>query len=137
MKQSDSATSLSKLVVSDTGCFICKEGEGDEEAATKGELRDSKEFGNSCSCRFAFHTECMEDWMKVHPNECPLCSVRLLHYKVEEVIGGVVDTSGQGLSGRTVAARRIFPSWLKWFLGFLVLLSILSCIVLVIISYAS
>jgi hypothetical protein len=79
----------------------------------------------------------MEDWMKVHPNECPLCSVRLLHYKVEEVIGGVVDTSGQGLSGRTVAARRIFPSWLKWFLGFLVLLSILSCIVLVIISYAS
>ena len=134
MKQSDSSTSLSKLVVSDTACLICKQGEGDEEAATKGELRESSEFGSSCTCRFSFHTECMGDWLRLHPNECPLCSVRLLHHKVEEVIGGqgaVVDTSYS-----IQKSRPLFPGWLKWTLAAVGLGSVCAFAALVITNSA-
>ena len=131
MKQSDSSTSLSKLVVSDTGCFICKE--GDEEAG-RGPLRDSKEFGTSCSCRFAFHTECIEDWMRLHPNECPVCSVRLLHHKVEEVIGG--DTSIPASVNQQPRSKKArIPKWAKCILTVLAIGSIL-CIVFLLSNYA-
>ena len=126
MKQSDSSTSLSKLVVSDTGCFICKEG---EEETARGPLRDSKEFGSSCACRFAFHTECVEDWMRLHPNECPVCSVRLLHHKVEEVIG--VDTTDSVAKAKKIR----IPKWAKCVLTTVAIGSIV-CIVLVITNYA-
>ena len=75
MKQSSSTTSLSRLEISDTGCFVCSE---------DGNLHDSKEF-KTCKCRFSFHTECMKDWFETHPNECPLCSVRLIKHKIDTV----------------------------------------------------
>ena len=75
MKQSSSTTSLSRLEISDTGCFVCSE---------DGNLHDSKEF-ETCKCRFSFHTECMKDWFETHPNECPLCSVRLIKHKIDTV----------------------------------------------------
>ena len=83
MKQSDSATSLTNLVICDTACYFCNE-TGDAEEGRP--LVDMKKFLN-CDCRLTSHTQC---WLK-HlssgidtPVVCPLCKTSIAGWKVKE-----------------------------------------------------
>ena len=71
MKASDSATSLTGLTASDTGCQFCAEGEDMETG--KG-LVDSKAF-LSCGCRFVTHVSCWTKYLEDSPSRpiCPRC----------------------------------------------------------------
>ncbi|NDH68541.1 MAG: hypothetical protein EBY22_11695 [Gammaproteobacteria bacterium] len=90
MKQSDSATSLTNLVVCDTACYFCNE-VGDLEAGKP--LIDMKKFLN-CDCRLTAHSNC---WLRYlssgmeTPVMCPLCKTSIAGWKVKEASEAVHD----------------------------------------------
>jgi len=84
MKQSDSTTSLTGLVVCDTACYFCNE-PGDIEHGNP--LVDMKKFLN-CECRLTSHTMCwlkhLADKKEHAPISCPLCNTSIAGWKKQQ-----------------------------------------------------
>jgi len=84
MKQSDSTTSLTGLVICDTACYFCNE-TGDIENGNP--LVDMKKFLN-CECRLTAHTMCwlkhLEDKKEHAPVACPLCNTSIAGWKKQQ-----------------------------------------------------
>jgi hypothetical protein len=83
MKQSDSATSLTNLVVCDTACYFCNEPADLEKGMP---LIDTKKFLN-CECRLTTHTKCWIYHLASETGErvvCPLCGTQIAGWKKRE-----------------------------------------------------
>ena len=92
MKQSDSATSLTNLVVCDTACYFCNES-GDAEEGRP--VVDMKKFLN-CECRLTAHTQCWLDHLSngtESPVSCPLCKTSIAGWKKREASDTVRESS--------------------------------------------
>jgi hypothetical protein len=91
MKQSDSTTSLTGLVVCDTACYFCNEG-GDIENGNP--LVDMKKFLN-CECRLTAHTLCwlkhLADKKEHAPVTCPLCNTSIAGWKKQQASDSVKE----------------------------------------------
>jgi hypothetical protein len=89
MKQSDSTTSLTGLVVCDTACYFCNES-GDIEHGNP--LVDMKKFLN-CECRLTAHTMCwlkhLADKKEHAPVACPLCNTSIAGWKKQQATESV------------------------------------------------
>jgi len=126
MKQSDSATSLTNLVVCDTACYFCNEG-GDVEAGVP--LIDMKKFLN-CDCRLTSHSKC---WLKhlsnitESPVSCPLCKMSIAGWKKKEASDAsyaseaIREKKGSCISCPT---NQCWAKILCWSLGFIIVITL-------------
>ena len=90
MKQSDSATSLTTLVVCDTACYFCNEPADLEHGMP---LIDTKKFLN-CECRLTTHTKCWVHHLASETGErvvCPLCGTQIAGWKKREASEAVEE----------------------------------------------
>ena len=84
MKQSDSATSLTSLVVCDTACYFCNEPSDPEKGMP---LIDTRKFLN-CECRLTTHTKCWIYHLAENTTDrvvCPLCNTPIAGWKKKEM----------------------------------------------------
>jgi hypothetical protein len=96
MKQSDSATSLTSLVVCDTACYFCNEPSDPEKGMP---LIDTRKFLN-CECRLTTHTKCWVHHLAENISDrvvCPLCNTPIAGWKKKEMTDSVKnpDTTPQ------------------------------------------
>jgi hypothetical protein len=121
MKQSDSATSLTNLVVCDTACFFCNEPADLEKGMP---LIDTKKFLN-CTCRLTTHTKCWIHHLASETGEkvvCPLCKTSIAGWKKREM----TDHVDQTLEHTYVCSKQTRNFW-----------KVVGCIVLVVILVAT
>jgi hypothetical protein len=125
MKQSDSATSLTNLVVCDTACYFCNEPSDPEKGMP---LIDTRNFLN-CECRLTTHTKCWVHHLAENVSDrvaCPLCNTPIAGWKKKEMTESVKESEPSS------DKKRSYKILGYWFLGFIIVvgltLIILKCV---------
>ena len=120
MKQSDSSTSLTNLVVCDTACHFCNE---PDDLESENRLVDMRKFLN-CECRLTAHMRCWLKHLGTNPNpsvKCPLCRIPIAGWKLRKASEAEINDTTQ-----IVDKRRY---WKLVFIG----LSILGIIIFIVV----
>jgi len=124
MKQSDSATSLSNLIVCDTACYFCNEPSDPEKGMP---LIDTNKFLN-CECRLTTHTKCWVHHLAVNTGEkvvCPLCKTPIAGWKKKEMTDSVKEaTKDPGTIQYSTDRNRTLKNLFYWTLAGLIIVGI-------------